>query len=151
MRDFQRSLQDLDTALRLKPDDLRAWRVRGAVRERLGQDAGALADYSEALRRDPQDARLYLARSAVFVRLKKYSEALQDREQAVLLDPKNPGSLRGARRLLSSARTARERYPGPHHGDRARSQFRLPLGGPRRLLFPVGAFRRSPCGPEARP
>ena len=44
------AVKDLDTAVELDPKDVRALRVRGAVRERLGDDTGALADYSEALR-----------------------------------------------------------------------------------------------------
>lgn len=63
--------------------------MRGAVRDRLGDDEGALADYAEAIRRDPGDARLYLARGAVLARMQKYPEALRDREKAVQLDPKN--------------------------------------------------------------
>jgi len=51
-------------ALALKADDLRALRVRGAVRERLDDNEGALADYTEAIRRDPSDARLFLVRGA---------------------------------------------------------------------------------------
>src|SRR5450759_65779 len=65
-------------------------RVRGAVRERLGDDKGAVVDYTEALQRDPKDPRIYMARSAVYVRLKMYAESLEDRQQAVQLDPKNP-------------------------------------------------------------
>jgi Flp pilus assembly protein TadD len=41
-------------ALEINPADLRAWRVRGAVRERLNDDAGAAADYGEAIQRDPK-------------------------------------------------------------------------------------------------
>ena len=36
--DFTHALTDLNQALKLNPEDLRAWRVRGAVRERLGDD-----------------------------------------------------------------------------------------------------------------
>ena len=58
-------------------------------------------------KRDPKDPRVYMARSAVYVRLKMYAESLEDRQQAVQLDPKNPGGVRGARRLLPSAGAAR--------------------------------------------
>jgi Tfp pilus assembly protein PilF len=69
INDFTHALPDLDAALKLDPEDLRAWRVRGAVRERLNDDHGAVADYSEALKRDPKDPRIYMARAAVYVRL----------------------------------------------------------------------------------
>ena len=108
--------------------------MRGAVRERLNDDSGAVADYTEALKRDPKDARIYMARSAVYVRLKKYAESLEDRHQAVQLEPKNPeayvargGALpltRPARKGLAGADTTRSASPrlrpsdGPHAATR---------------------------------
>ena len=93
-------IEDLTAALKLQPEDVRAWRVRGAVRERLGDDDGAVADYSEAIQRDPKDARLYLARGAVYARMKRHQDALRDRDQAVAARSQESRRLRGARRLV---------------------------------------------------
>jgi regulator of sirC expression with transglutaminase-like and TPR domain len=51
----------LNSALKRNSGDTRAYRVRGAVRERLSDYDGALSDFSKAIRRDPKDSRLFLA------------------------------------------------------------------------------------------
>ena len=142
----------------LNPDDLRAWRVRGAVRERLNDDEGAIADYSEAIKRDPKDVRLYMARSAVYVRMKKFAESLEDREQAVQLDPKNPEvyvARGGSYHLLGPARKGledRTRAIGlippnpPWGGRRAATPTSCWSAGTRR--FPIWTKRKA--GSEER-
>ena len=85
--DFARAEQDLSAALTLNGEDARAWRVRGALREQLRNDPGAIIDYTEAIKRDSRDPRLYLARAAVFARIERYEESLKDRDIAVQLAP----------------------------------------------------------------
>src|SRR6185437_8486762 len=81
--DYSRALSDLEAADKLKAHDVRVLRVRGAVKEKLRDDPGAVEDYSAAIQIDPKDVRLYLARSAVYMRLNKLQEALKDRDEAV--------------------------------------------------------------------
>ena len=69
LREHRRAQEDLSGALALVARTICAPCAARAVRERLGDDQGALADYDEAIRRDPADARLYLVRGALYARL----------------------------------------------------------------------------------
>jgi Flp pilus assembly protein TadD len=53
--DFTGAVRDMDAALAVQPDMVRAVVWRGYARERLGQRDGALADYEAALRVNPDD------------------------------------------------------------------------------------------------
>ena len=101
--DYPAALADLDAALRLRPDDLRAMRIRGAVRERAGDDRARHRRLHRGDRARPQGcapvpgARRRLRAAA------KNDEALRDREQAVQLESQDPGSVHRARRLVPCA------------------------------------------------
>jgi Flp pilus assembly protein TadD len=56
--DFTGAVRDMDAALAVEPNMVRAVVWRGYARERLGQRDGALADYEAALRVNPDDGWL---------------------------------------------------------------------------------------------
>lgn len=65
----------LSEALRLDPS-LRGWSVRGKVRRRLGDVAGALSDFHEAVRRDPDDVRCWFQCGQLHAARHDYPQAI---------------------------------------------------------------------------
>ena len=59
LRDYQRSIADLDEALRLSPDLEQAYKWRGVDYFNIGEYRRALADFDAALRIDPGDKEVY--------------------------------------------------------------------------------------------
>jgi tetratricopeptide (TPR) repeat protein len=89
-RDFESAEQKLGAALQLLPENARALGIRGAVREQLGNDQGALSDYTAAIHLDDKNVTLLLARSAIYARQGLQDSALEDRNRAADLAPRSP-------------------------------------------------------------
>ena len=97
--DHSRALQDLNQAIRLRPDYALAYRNRGDTYRFRGRYDLALRDYNEAIRLDPNSAPAFRGRGLTF-HLKAswdfegllneeayYKRAVQDYEQAIQLSP----------------------------------------------------------------
>ena len=84
--DLDKAINDLTTALRLAPNQYKAYRMRGLARAQLGDWAGLRDDCSLALRFHPTSAELHNLRGTACYRLKDYDAALASFEDAVRLD-----------------------------------------------------------------
>ncbi|MGE4064917.1 MAG: DUF3857 domain-containing protein [Rhodospirillaceae bacterium] len=54
---------DLDEAIRLRPNSGLSYQLRGAVNQQLGDSAGAIADYTTAINVEPRNAAFYFGRA----------------------------------------------------------------------------------------
>lgn len=83
---LDKAVNDLTTALRLEPNQYKAYRMRGLVRAQQGDWAGLRDDCSLALQFHPTSAELHNLRGVACYRLKDYDGALASFEDAVRLD-----------------------------------------------------------------
>ncbi|MCY4062943.1 MAG: tetratricopeptide repeat protein [Chloroflexi bacterium] len=84
--DLGKAINDLTTALRLEPNQYKAYRMRGLARAQQGDWAGLRDDCSLALQFHPTSAELHNLRGTACYRLKDYDAALASFEDAVRLD-----------------------------------------------------------------
>jgi len=84
--DLDKAINDLTTALRLDPNQYKAYRMRGLVRAQQGDWAGLRDDCSLALQFHPTSAELHNLRGTACYRLKDFDAALASFEDAVRLD-----------------------------------------------------------------
>jgi len=77
---------DLTTAIRLKPDYEKAYRVRGNFYQFLGQIDKERADYDSAIRVAPNSA-VYVERGVFFSSHDEYAKAIADYDAAIRFDP----------------------------------------------------------------
>ena len=91
-----------DRAIRLKPDDARAYNNRGAAKHSLGRHEDAMADCTEAIRLKPDDARAYNNRGAAKHSLGRHEDAMADYNESLRLKPdyaeayRNRGAAKGS-------------------------------------------------------
>ena len=90
--DLEKAINDLTTALRLEPNQYKAFRMRGLARAQQGDWAGLRDDCSLALRFHPTSAELHNLRGTACYRLTDYDAALASFEDAVRLDASRPES-----------------------------------------------------------
>jgi tetratricopeptide (TPR) repeat protein len=100
--DLEGALNDLDEAIRLKPDYADAFNNRGAVRYDKGDLKSALKDYNEAIRLKP-DADAFYNRGEARNASSDLDGALQDYNEAIRLDPDHAQALHN-RSLLRKAK-----------------------------------------------
>ena len=111
--ELDKAVNDLTTALRLDPNQYKAYRMRGLVRAQLGDWAGAREDCSAALQFQPSSAELYNLRGTACYRLEDYAAALANFDRAVSLDGRRGESFynRGlAKRRLGKLEEALEDF-----------------------------------------
>lgn len=84
--DLDKAINDLTTALRLEPNQYKAYRMRGLARAQQGDWAGLREDCSLALQFHPTSAELHNLRGTACYRLKDYDAALASFEDAIRLD-----------------------------------------------------------------
>ena len=85
--DQDKMLADLDRALELNPRNSKAWRVRGVLRLRNGEDKKALDDFMQLAKHDPNNTGALQAVAEVLVRMKKYDQALEHLDKAIKVNP----------------------------------------------------------------
>jgi len=81
-RDYERSLADLNEAIRLDPTDANSFNIRGGIHLLKGQWKAALSDFSETIRLDPQDGICRVNRSLLYNLLAEYDKADEDQAEA---------------------------------------------------------------------
>ena len=69
---------DYDTAIRLKPNDAKAYNSRGFAKGELGQYAAAISDFDKAIRLKPDFADAYINRGFAKAELGRTLAAKQD-------------------------------------------------------------------------
>ncbi len=82
-----RAIQDLDQAIRLKPDFALAFHGRGVAYLSEGDYNRAFQDSDNAIRLKPDFAEAFVTRGAVYARRREYDPALQDFDRAIRLKP----------------------------------------------------------------
>ena len=88
--EYDRGIQDYDTAIMLKPDFAEAFNNRGNAYEELGKHDRAIKDYDVAITLDPKNALAYFNRGIAHREVKgDPDKAVADFTQAIRLDAKN--------------------------------------------------------------
>ena len=81
-------------AIKLKPDEPRAFYYRGRAKHELAHDdkgyQDAVGDFTEAIRLKPDYAVAYYARGEAYIHLKQSAKAMDDLREAIRLDPEVP-------------------------------------------------------------
>ena len=85
--DYKGAIADYDQAIRLKPDFVIAYAVRGVAHQHMEQYLAAIADYDQAIRLKPDYAAVYSNRGLVKDRLGQHLAAIADYDQAIDLSP----------------------------------------------------------------
>jgi tetratricopeptide (TPR) repeat protein len=88
--DVDRAIAELDQAIRLAPNDARAYRRRGNFWGRKGETDRALADYEQAIRIDPNDIATFRERGVMWQRNGELDKALADLDHAVRMSFADP-------------------------------------------------------------
>lgn len=86
---------DFDAAIRLRPDNAKAYRGRASTRALSGDFAGSVEDYSRAIRIDPGDGEAFALRGGVWKDQGDFPRALDDYTVALRFDPRNTDWLKG--------------------------------------------------------
>ena len=82
-----KTIADCTETIRLNPNDVEAYSVRGLVYLGIGNFDRAIADFDEAIRRDPKDAKAYGHRAMAYRAKGDARHAEADHAEAVRLDP----------------------------------------------------------------
>jgi tetratricopeptide (TPR) repeat protein len=88
--DFERSLANINQAIRLEPDQERFYVTRSLVHMRRQQPDRVIEDCDRAIHIDPQSARSYAIRAAAWMSKNDSQRARADLEVALGLDLTNP-------------------------------------------------------------
>ncbi len=84
---YDRAIQDYDTAIRLDPNGPTAYNNRGVAYDGKGQYDRAIHDYDAAIRLDPSDPTAYNNRGGAHAETGSIDRAIQDYDQAIRFDP----------------------------------------------------------------
>lgn len=87
LNDFERARNDLEAALRLKPDLPHLYTSVGMARDETGDAAAAEPAFREALLRDPNDFQANLYLGSILYKRRAMEEARPYLEKALELDP----------------------------------------------------------------
>jgi tetratricopeptide (TPR) repeat protein len=84
---YPAALKDLNAAVRIAPDSVEAYRLRGIAYDRLGVPAKAIADLSKFIELKPRDPDGYILRGDARNFSGEHEAALEDYEKAIKLAP----------------------------------------------------------------
>lgn len=84
---YQKALDVFGEAIRLNPDDKRAYHGHGGAYLGLEKPGLAIRDFDQAIRLDPSFAKAFKNRGKAYRRLGKYIKAIRDQDQAIKLNP----------------------------------------------------------------
>ena len=111
------AIDELDTLVRLEPENADAHLLRGIVQGYLGMYGSVIADMSEALRIDPGNAATYYFRGMAYGERDELDEAIADMNAVIQLEPSHGD----AHRIRGDCRRYRSEY------DLAISDFDIAL------------------------
>ncbi len=83
------SMVDADEGVRLNPNNIEPWIVRGNVLTYQNEYERAIADYTKAIEIDPNDPRAYRNRGFLYNEIKEFELAIADYSKAIEIDPDN--------------------------------------------------------------
>ena len=81
--EYDRAIQELDTALLLDPDNARVYFTRGRIHNVTGKYDLAIEDFDTSLRLDPENVLAYAGRGTAYNSKGEYDRAIQDYDAAV--------------------------------------------------------------------
>ncbi|WP_395020952.1 tetratricopeptide repeat protein [Dongia sp.] len=103
--DYDKAIQDLDEAIRLKPGEASAYNNRGIAYAGKGEYDRAIQDFDQAILLKPDDGAAYTGRASTYANKGKYDLAIQGYDQAIRLSPNSTYvSLSRAKLLFELAR-----------------------------------------------
>ncbi len=91
-----------DEMIRLQPDNIPAYFLRGASHFTFERYEMAIADFDEVIRLQPDNAPAYFLRGSAHLLLEHFEQAIADLDEAIRLEPDNVQaySIRGSAHLL---------------------------------------------------
>lgn len=87
LQEYQRTIQDCNKAISLKPKLPTPYSNRGVAHSKLYQYELALQDFNHAIEIFPSFVQAYINRAALLYLLRQYQEALQDLDHAFAISP----------------------------------------------------------------
>ncbi len=102
-KDTKHALADLDTAVKLDPENATTLAARGTLLGRIGQDSASITDLTRAVRLAPADPDILVARASFYARNDKPTLALEDFSKAIEADPKHAEAYNGRGALYANA------------------------------------------------
>jgi len=84
---FERALQEYDTALKETPEHIFALRGKARTLMQLKRYDEALKVFNIAIAKEPQFAGTYANRGILYDRMGQYQKAIEDYERALAMDP----------------------------------------------------------------
>jgi len=87
LQNFKAAEDDLNEAIRLKPDFAEAWYARGDFHKLHHHPEQAIQDFTEAIRLNPSAVGFYIERARTYLALKDYDRALADYDRLTTLAP----------------------------------------------------------------
>ena len=86
-KQFERAIEDLDTAIKQKPSYGKALYLRALCRDEMGNAALSLTDYTSAIATENNEPLYYLNRAIAYGKLNRISESITDLDMAINLNP----------------------------------------------------------------
>jgi len=86
---YDAAIQEFTEAIRLDPNNARAYAYRGISYSNKNDYDRAIADHTQTIRLLPNDAMVYYNRGSVYYQKKDYDYAITDLTQAIKLNPNN--------------------------------------------------------------
>ena len=109
-KDYAGAVVDLDKAIELNRDYLRAYYERGRAQFYLGNPDGAIASCTQVIKMEPDAADAYYGRGTIKASLGNYAEAIVDLDKAIELDAQHADAYRnrgGVKFRFGESETAR--------------------------------------------
>jgi tetratricopeptide (TPR) repeat protein len=86
---YEQMLQQIDRALKIKPDEGDAWLIRGFVIGNLGRYEEAVASFDQALKIKPEEVGAWINRSVALGNLGRHEESLAGLNRALAIKSDN--------------------------------------------------------------
>ena len=99
---YEEALEAYEQAIRLDPNNAKAYTGKGNVLYNLERYDEALEAYDQAIRLDPNDASAYIGKGGLLDDIQLYGDALEAYERAIRLDSNNARACIGKGDVLDS-------------------------------------------------
>jgi tetratricopeptide (TPR) repeat protein len=133
--DYNKAIENCNTVLKIEPNNLSAYLVRGFAYVASKKYQPAISDFSKAIEIDPKLHYAYFGRGLALVRLKQYKQSLADLNQTIKLEPEyahayywrgiSQSYLGNKKAAISDLRTAANLYKKEGKADDAKDALDL--------------------------